>query len=106
MGLLFMFVAIVVEFAIAVLVIWQANKRLGKKGLLTAIPAIVALILLGYIWNCCTSWHSEVLYRRILRSEQKKRLENIVAFGFTCFHRPPINPIIECTPKNIRRILK
>lgn len=31
MGLLFMFVAIVVEFAIAVLVIWQANKRFGKK---------------------------------------------------------------------------
>lgn len=32
MGLLFMFVAIVVEFAIAVLVIWQANKRFVKKG--------------------------------------------------------------------------
>ena len=59
MGLLFMFVAIVVEFAIAVLVIWQANKRFGKKGLLTAISAVVALILLGYIWNCCTSSHSE-----------------------------------------------
>ena len=59
MGLLFMFVAIVVEFAIAVLLIWQANKRFGKKGLLTAISAVVALILLGYIWNCCTSWHSE-----------------------------------------------
>ena len=59
MGALFALVAVAVELVIVGLVIWQAKKRFGRKGLLIAISAVAALVLFSFTWNCCTSWNSE-----------------------------------------------
>ncbi|WP_176014873.1 hypothetical protein [Victivallis sp. Marseille-Q1083] len=57
MGILFAFIAVLLELVIAGLIIWQAQKRFGKKGVLMAVSVFAALILFGFIWNCCTSWN-------------------------------------------------
>ena len=34
-----------------------SSKTFRKKGVLTAVSVFAALILFGFIWNCCTSWN-------------------------------------------------
>ena len=70
MGILFAFIAVLLELVIAGLIIWQAQKRFGKKGVLTAVSVFAALILFGFIWNCCTSWNPHAHLSENLTNER------------------------------------
>lgn len=80
MGILFAFIAVLLELVFAGLIIWQAKKHFGKKGILTTVSIFAALILFGFIWNCCTSWNPDAHLSANLTTGTKRTIGKHLVF--------------------------